>query len=77
MAGHKFRAFLQSRQWSDNLLDFVDFAKDSARDPDLPDPTSWGELQSHLLGRKAPQHAHESAEHIWGLYVAETLGGES
>ena len=76
MAEHKFRAFLRFRQWSDNLLDFVDFAMDPDREPELPDPTSWEELESYLVGRKAPRHAIESAKHIWGLYVADTGGGE-
>ncbi len=67
VAEHKFRAFLRSRQWSDNLLDFVDFAN-PVRDPGLPDPTSWEELETYLVGRKAPPHAIESAKHIWGLY---------
>ena len=74
MAEHKFRAFLRSRPWSDNLLDFVDFAKDAERVPELPDPTSWEELESHLVGRGAPPHAIESAKHIWGLYVATKPG---
>ena len=72
VAEHKFRAFLRSRQWSDNLLDFVDFAN-PVRDPGLPDPTSWEELETHLVGRKAPRHATESAKHIWGLYEANRL----
>ncbi len=76
MAEHKFRAFLRSRQWDDNLLDFVDFAMDPDREPEFPDPTSWEELESYLVGRKAPRHAIESAKHIWGLYVADTGGGE-
>ena len=67
VAEHKFRAFLRSRQWSDNLLDFVDFAN-PVRDPGLPDPTSWEELETYLVGRKAPPHAIESAKHLWGLY---------
>ena len=74
MAEHKFRAFLGSHQWSDNLLDFVDFAKDPDRDPELPDPTSWEELKSHLVRPNAPRHAIDSAEHIWGLYVDERGG---
>ncbi len=73
MAEHKFRAFLWSRQWSDNLLDFVDFTLDPQRDPRFPDPTSWEELKSHLVGRNAPQHAIESAKPIWDLYVDEIL----
>ena len=72
MVEHKFRTFLRSRQWSDNLLDFVDFAVDPERDPEFPDPTSWEELETHLKSRRAPQHAIESAKHIWGLYVADT-----
>ncbi len=75
MSEHKFRAFLRSRQWSDNLLDFVDFASESDRDPDFPDATSWEELETHLVGCKAPSHAIESAKHIWGLYVADERGG--
>ncbi len=77
VAEHKFRAFLRSRQWSDNLLDFVDFAIDPLRDPELPDPTSWEELESHLIGHNSPQPAIESAKHIWGLYVDDTLGRAS
>jgi len=68
MADHKFRVFLKSRQWSDNLLDFVDFAIDPSRDPEFPDPKTWEELDSYLIGRKATQHTIESAKHIWGLY---------
>lgn len=68
MAEHKFREFLRTRQWSDNLLDFVDFAIDPSRDPDLPDPASWEELESYLRSRNSPDHAIESAKHIWGLY---------
>lgn len=74
MVEYKFRTFLRSRQWSDNLLDFVDFAVDPDRDPDLPDPTSWEELEVHLKNRRAPEHAIESARHIWGLYAAYTRG---
>ena len=74
MVEHKFRAFLRSRRWSDNLLDFVDFAVNRDRDTELPDPTSWEELETYLKSRRAPQHASESAKHIWGLYVADTRG---
>lgn len=68
MVDHKFREFLKSRQWSDNLRDFVDFAVDPSRDPELPDLITWEELEAYLLGRQASQNAIESAKHLWGLY---------
>ena len=79
MSEHKFRAYLRSRQWSDNLLDFVDFAIDPTHDPsvEFPDSTSWEQLEAHLVSRKAPQHAIVSARHIWGLYEAEVLDRDS
>ena len=77
MAEHKFRAYLQSKEpWSDNLRDFVEFAIDPTRDRgvEFPDPTSWEQLETHLVSRKAPQHAIGSAKHVWQLYEAEVLG---
>ncbi len=72
MVEHKFRTFLRSRQWSYNLLDFVDFAGDANQEPNLPDPKSWAELAAYIVGRDAPRHAIESAKHIYDLFVAET-----
>ena len=69
---HKFRVFINSRQWSDNLLDFVDFAGDANQEPNLPDPKSWAELAAYIVGRDVPRHVIESAKHIYDLFVDET-----
>lgn len=71
MSEHKFKAFLLSRQWSDILRDFVDHAQ---TDDALPDAKSWDELEAYLKGKDAVESVIKSAEHIWGLYVADTNG---
>ncbi len=76
MTEHKFRVYVLSKEpWSDNLRDFVDFVTNPSADRgvEFPDPTSWEQLEAHLVSRKAPLHAIGSAKHVWKLYEADVL----
>ena len=69
MSEHKFKAFLVSRQsqWNENQSkNFVDHA---VGDPNLPDPTSWEELEAYLKDKPT---AIAEAQYIWRLYVVST-----
>ena len=69
MAQHRFRAFVEGRQWGDTLRDFVDHAQD---DPNLPDATSWQELETYLKKCEATDKVLGAAEYLWQQYVADS-----
>ena len=71
MAEHKFRAFLNSRKWEDNLRHFTAQAEDDAN---LPDPTSWEELERYLKAiPTTSERALSAAKYVWGLYAAGAM----
>ena len=71
MAQNKFKAYMEGRQWSDNLRDFVDHAVD---DPNLPDAETWEQLrvylnkQPYIIGKTL-----SAAEYVWQRYEADVL----
>ncbi len=68
MAQNKFRDFLQGRQWSENLREFVDYAPG---DMGLPDATSWKQLEDYLTGQDATEEVLSAAKYVWDIYVAD------
>lgn len=68
MAQNKFRDFLQGRQWSANLREFVDHAPG---DMGLPDATSWKQLEDYLTGQDATEEVLSAAKYVWDIYVAD------
>ena len=70
MSEHKFKAFLQSRQWNENQnKKFVDLV---AGDPDFPDAKSWQDIEAYLTG--TPAETVDEAKYIWVRYMAATHG---
>ena len=68
MAQNKFRDFLQGRQWSANLREFVDYAPG---DMGLPDATSWEQLEDYLTGQDVTEEVLSAAKYVWDIYVAD------
>jgi hypothetical protein len=76
MAQNGFKAFLQSRRWSDELgRKFVDHA---LGDNQLPDARSWQELEAYLKGQNAPgkgsKPPNTSGSSTWGSVRAMPKG---
>ena len=68
MIKHKFKAFLQSRQWNQSNK-FVDHA---VGDPNFPDAKSWQDIEDYLKG--TPADTVDEAKYIWVRYMAATDG---
>ena len=68
MSEHKFKDFLQSRNWNDNQSKY--FVDQSLGDPALPDAKSWEVLKDYLEGEEAVPKTIEEAEYIFELYLA-------
>ncbi len=66
MNEHKFKAFLRSRKWNENQS--KKFVYDALDDSDLPDATSWEELEAYLV--RGHEDAIKEAKYIWDLYQA-------
>jgi hypothetical protein len=69
VAQNGFKAFLQSRRWSDELG--RKFLITLWGDNQLPDARSWQELEAYLKGHNAPGERIEAAEYVWQLYVGK------
>jgi uncharacterized protein YozE (UPF0346 family) len=45
-----------------------DFVAEAQRDPDFPDPKTWHELNSFLIGRGATPDLIAAARSVWRQY---------
>ena len=71
MPMNRFKAFVRTVQ-GDNLRDFTGDAGD---DPNLPDASSWQELEMYLKARPGiSKSALNAARYVWERYEAEILG---
>lgn len=72
MPQNKFKSYLKERQPFGDTLDRP-FVYDMVGDPDLPDPSSYEELETYL-DQRSPDNTGETlkaAKYIWNLYVTE------
>ena len=67
MAQNKFRDFLQGRQWSEKVREFVDYAPG---DMGLPDATSWEQREDHLTGQDVTEEVLSAAKNVLDIYRA-------
>lgn len=67
MSKNRFKEYLKSRQWSDNLTCFVDHAQS---DYGLPDAKSWDELEAYLDRRTVDPGLVKAAQYVWKCYAA-------
>mgnify|MGYP007046925652 CR=1 FL=1 len=81
MREHKFRTFLESRNWNDvQSKSFLDNAiieptlPDAIIEPTLPDATTWEQLKEHLVVNKTEAGTIGGVKIIWDLYEREVLG---
>ena len=63
-----FKTYVLARRRTDNPLG--DFIADVKSDPAFPDPRSWNDLQTYLVGRGACQEAIEAAQQVWHQFEA-------
>ncbi|MGD9924721.1 MAG: YozE family protein [Pseudorhodoplanes sp.] len=61
-----FREYIQKRTVRDNPAG--DFVGDAKRDPNLPDATSWDQLEAYLTRKGAIPDAVRAAKTVWQSY---------
>jgi hypothetical protein len=70
MAENRFKVFVGEVQ-SDVLRDFT---LDAAADENLPDASSWQELEAYLISKPGvADGALDAARSVWNRYEAEIL----
>ena len=72
MAQNRFKAFLKEGLPFGDTVDRA-FVIDAIRDPSLPDPKSWEELEAYIK-LKNPEVSTDTlnaARHMWDVYVEE------
>lgn len=73
MEENKFRAFLETRSFSEALN--RNFVYDAVADQGLPDPQSWEVLEDFIKQRwsaDALPEALDAAKYVWELYLKES-----
>lgn len=73
MVENKFRAFLEKGSFGDAIN--FSFVYDAVADQDLPDASTWKDVDSFIRGKwklDAIPKALEAAEYVWGLYQKES-----
>ena len=71
LARNQFLAYIRGRKWSG---EHRDFANDAIRDDELPDATSWEQLETYLRDLHALDGAIIAGKHVWECYQFEVLG---
>ncbi len=71
MAQNQFKAFIQGRQWGDAVRTFID---DATQDSDLPDASSWEQLEAYVKQKHAVDRVIADARYVWQRYQVEILG---
>ena len=72
MSEHKFKAFLEEGQPFGDAVD-LPFVNTAVMDLNLPDPSSWGELENYITqcNPDVQWDTLKAARHVWQLYVRE------
>ncbi len=73
MARNRFKAYIRDGVWSGELRDFAD---DAIHDDDLPDATSWEQLETYLENQNALEGAIIAGKNVWECYQVEVLGNK-
>ena len=73
MARNRFKAYIRDGVWSGELRDFAD---DAIHDDDLPDATSWEQLETYLKDLNALEGAMIAGKAVWQRYEFVALGNK-
>ena len=71
MSRNQFRDYIRRGKWSGELRDFAD---DAIHDDDLPDATSWEQLETYLNEQHVVDGAIIAGKSVWRRYQFEVLG---